>query len=328
MTKGRRSLSWSHVTRSLVSKEITITGELALIAGALSTLNPCGFSLLPAMLSLYIGNDAGADASAFSRMSASLRVGGRVTAGFLTVFIVVGLPVVYGLGSIVSAVPWAGAGAGIAITIAGLVILSGRHIGFSLSSRLSGRSGTGAPSMYLFGVAYAVASLGCTLPVFLSVVGASLAVRGPGAATVVLAAYGIGMGAVMMTLALLAGGARDRLVKILRRTLPRMQRISGVLLIVAGVYLSYYWLRILFGPIATLADDPIVGTVQRFTTRIERIATTNSRAVLIVSLLAVVSVGAYLMWRWWRPKDGRGEITQLGADPPELPLESGKTGGS
>jgi cytochrome c-type biogenesis protein len=255
------------------------------------------------MLSLYVSSDAGDDPSAMSRMSASLRAGGRVTAGFLSVFILVGVPVVYGLGSIVRAVPWAGAGAGIAITVAGLVILSGRQIGLSFNAGLKGgRSSSGAPSMYLFGVAYAIASLGCTLPVFLSVVGASLAVRGPAAATVVLAAYGVGMGAVMMTLALLAGGARDRLIKTLRRALPRMQRISGGLLVVAGIYLSYYWLRILFGPIATLADDPIVGTVQRFTSRIERIAAANGGTILMASLITVAVVGALTAWRFWHSR--------------------------
>ena len=264
------------------------------------------------MLTLYVSSDTGDDPSAMSRMSASLRAGGRVTAGFLSVFILVGVPVVYGLGSIVRAVPWAGAGAGIAITVAGLVILSGRHIGFSFNAGLKGgRSSSGAPSMYLFGVAYAIASLGCTLPVFLSVVGASLAVRGPAAATVVLAAYGVGMGAVMMTLALLAGGARDRLIKTLRRALPRMQRISGGLLVVAGIYLSYYWLRILFGPIATLADDPIVGTVQRFTSQIERIAAANGGTILMASLITVAVVGALTAWRFWHSRSN-----QSSEDPP------------
>jgi cytochrome c-type biogenesis protein len=216
---------------------------LALIAGGLSTLNPCGFSLLPAMLSPYVSRDAADDPSAISRLGASLRAGGRVTAGFLSVFIVVGVPTAYGFGGIVRAMPWAGAVAGLGIMIAGLLTLSGRHIGFNFNTVLRARPSDGAPSMYLFGVAYAVASLGCTLPVFLSVVGASLAVRGPGAATVVLAGYGVGMGAVMMTLALVASGLRDQLIKILRRALPRMQHISGVLLLVAGVYLSYYWLR-------------------------------------------------------------------------------------
>ena len=254
-------------------------------------------------MSLYIGSDPGGRGSAASRMGASLRAGARVTAGFLSVFIVVGAPVIYGLGSIVRAVPWAGAVTGVAITIVGLIILSGRHVGLNLHAGPLARSGTGEPSMYVFGVAYAVASLGCTLPVFLSVVGASLAVRGPGAATAVLAAYGAGMSAVMMTLALVAGGVRDRLVQTMRRALPRMQRISGALLLVAGLYLSYYWLRILFGPIATLADDPIVGTVQRFTSRIERVAIANGGTILIVSVTLIVAVGGYIAWHLWRSKD-------------------------
>ncbi len=139
--------------------------------------------------------------------------------------------------------------------------------------------------------------------------------RARGAATIVLAAYGAGMGAVMMALALLAGGARDWVVKTVRRALPRMERISGALLVVAGVYLSYYWLRILFGPVATLADDPVVGTVQRFTTRIERIATANSAAILAVSVIVVVGVGGYLAWRMWQRDHGPQAGT--GTDLPE-----------
>jgi cytochrome c-type biogenesis protein len=112
---------------------------LALIAGGLSTLNPCGFSLLPAMLSPYVSRDAADDPSAISRLGASLRAGGRVTAGFLSVFIVVGVPIVYGLGGIVRAMPWAGAVAGLGIMIAGLLTLSGRHIGFGFNAVLHAR---------------------------------------------------------------------------------------------------------------------------------------------------------------------------------------------
>lgn len=277
---------------------------LAFIAGGLSTLNPCGFSLLPAMLSLYVGSGESHRGSAASRMSAGLRAGAWVTAGFLSVFVVVGVPVIYGLGTIVRAIPWAGAVTGVAITVAGILILSGRHIGFSVRARTPVGSQSDPSSMYVFGAAYAVASLGCTLPVFLSVVGASLAVRGPAAATVVLAAYGLGMSVVMMTLALAAGGVRERMVKTLRRAIPRMEKISGSLLLVAGIYLSYYWLRILFGPAATLGDDPIVGTVQRFTSRIERIATANASTILAASVTALVIAGAYILWRTQRSGDG------------------------
>jgi drug/metabolite transporter (DMT)-like permease len=133
---------------------------------------------------------------------------------------------------------------------------------------------------------------------------------------VMLAAYGIGMSAVMMTLALLAGGARDRLLRILRRALPRVHRISGALLLIAGAYLSYYWLRILFGPVATLADDPIVGSVQRFTTRIEWIATANASTILTVSLVVVGAVASYIGWRAWHSKRqpaGDGDALRDGA---------------
>ena len=249
------------------------------------------------MLSLYIAGDAGPDGSATARMSASLRAGARVTAGFLSVFVVVGVPVIYGLGSIVRAIPWAGALAGVGITVTGAFILTGRHIGPSLSASRISLGRESSPSLYVFGVAYAVASLGCTLPVFLSVVGASLAVRGPAAATLVLAAYGMGMSVVMMSLALAAGGVRDRLAGALRRFLPHIHKVSGVLMLLAGVYLSYYWGRILFGPVATLGDDPIVGTVQRFTTRIERIATANATSILAVGAVVIVSVAAYIVWR-------------------------------
>lgn len=301
---------------------------LALIAGGLSTLNPCGFSLLPAMLTLYVGGEVGEDASTAARMSASLRAGGRVTAGFLSVFIVVGVPVVYGLGGIVRAIQWAGAISGVAITVAGVILLAGRNLSFGLNAGSLARHGHGRPSLFLFGIAYAVASLGCTLPVFLSVMGASLAVRGPAAATVVLAAYAVGMSVVMMTLALAAGGVRQRLVKALRRVLPRVHKVSGALLVVAGLYLSYYWGRILFGPVATLGDDP-VGRVQRFTTRIERIATANATTILTASMFVMVAVGVYLLWRLFRSREGPSAAAgnDLSDDVSERRLERLDAGG-
>lgn len=267
---------------------------LALAAGGLSTLNPCGFSLLPAMLSFYVGDDEGGGSRSLLQ---SLQAGAYVTAGFLGIFLLIGGPIVLGLGQIVRAIPWAGALTGVAIAVAGIVALSGRHIGlsFRFQGRRSGEANT--RSMLLFGVAYAVASLGCTLPVFLSVVGASLAARGPAGASVVLLVYGLGMASVMMTLAIAAGAFRVRMLRFLRGVLPHMNRISGVLLTIAGVYLTYYWGRILFGPLATLADDPIVGTVQRFTSSIERVAARSSGVIAVVSVLVVAAAVGYVLIR-------------------------------
>lgn len=57
-----------------------------------------------------------------------------------------------------------------------------------------------------------------------------------------------------------------------------MSRIAGALPLIAGAYVSYYWLRLEFGDKATLADDPVVGFGTRFTARLEVIARQTERA--------------------------------------------------
>ena len=44
----------------------------------------------------------------------------------------------------------------------------------------------------------------------------------------------------------------------------RLHRVSGLLLLLAGGYLTYFWARLEFGSSATIADDPIVGVATRY----------------------------------------------------------------
>ena len=48
---------------------------LALAAGALSTINPCGFAMLPAYLAFYVGADEDQLPSAPNRMAQGLLTG-------------------------------------------------------------------------------------------------------------------------------------------------------------------------------------------------------------------------------------------------------------
>ena len=148
--------------------------------------------------------------------------------------------------------------------------------------------------MLLFGVGYGVASLGCTLPVFLAVVGSAAS----GASTaVVFAAYGAGMAVVVTALALAAAFLREGLARGLRRVLPYMSRIAGALLVVAGGYLAYYWYRIGFGAAADLADDPVVLFVTRFTARVSSSADGRGWLVLAAAGLVVAAGLAALVRR-------------------------------
>jgi cytochrome c biogenesis protein CcdA len=270
---------------------------LALVAGGLATLNPCGFPLLPAFLTFYVGADAEQLPRAPTRVAQGLLVGLLVTAGFLGLFGVVGLPLIYGATAVARAVPWAGIAIGLVLVAAGLVTLTGRRLALPLSRPVAPGSERRARTMVLFGVAYGVASLGCTLPVFLTLLGASLGAGGTAASLAVFAAYGVGMGLVLMALSVAAALLQQGLARRLRRLLPHLPRVTGALLVLAGTYLTYYWLRIRFGPRATLSSDPLVGRVTRFTAQLQAFAEERASVVLVVAALMVVIGVAAAGWQ-------------------------------
>ena len=176
---------------------------LALVAGGLSVLNPCGFSLLPSMLGFYAKGQAHLE----HRQAVVARgfLGGLlVSGGFVAVFSSVGLLVVLGLGGIVRAIPWLGIVVGIGLLAAGVVTTFGRDGALGLRWAPQPGLRSARRTLFLFGVAYAISSLGCTLPVFLSVVGSSLATRGAAGAIIVLGVYSLGTTLVMIALALSA----------------------------------------------------------------------------------------------------------------------------
>jgi cytochrome c-type biogenesis protein len=276
--------------------------SLALVAGALATLNPCGFPLLPAFLSFYVGAREERLPPAGSRALQGLLTGLLVTAGFLGVFVAVGLPVAYGAGRISDALPWVGVVLGGVLVGVGILTLVGSAPRLPVRWGVRTGGARGAGPMLLFGIGYGVASIGCTLPVFLAVVGSAAT----GASTLlVFAAYGAGMAVVLTALALAAAFLREGLARGLRRGVPYMSRLAGVLLVLAGGYLAYYWYRVGFGPAADLADDPVVTFVTRFTAEVSASAEGKRWLVLGVAGLVVAIAFGALLRVTWRPCDRR-----------------------
>src|SRR5438046_7090061 len=111
--------------------------SIALVAGGLSVVNPCGFPLLPAFLSFYFGAEEEQLPPASTRVAQGLVVGGLVALGFLGFFALVGLPVSFGVGAIARAVPWAGLATGAPLAIVGLVTLFGIHVPAPLPARVA-----------------------------------------------------------------------------------------------------------------------------------------------------------------------------------------------
>jgi len=96
----------------------------------------------------------------------------------------------------------------------------------------------------VFGIAYGTASLSCTLPIFLSVVGSAIAVQGYLSGATQFVSYALGMGLVIVGLTLALAVFKGAVVSILRKTLPYFQTLSAALLLLAGAYIVYYWLTV------------------------------------------------------------------------------------
>jgi len=217
-------------------------------AGMVSTVNPCGFSLLPAYLSLYLGggDDGAASGHPLFRGGKALLIGTAVTLGFTVLFSFVGAIIWAGGYILMQYLPWLGLFVGAVLASLGLFLLAGKSIYFSLPARLANLIGApesqGFNTYFLFGIGYGLASLGCTLPIFLVVVGSAIKSQGFSNGLFQFFSYSLGMGAVLTALALSIAVFHGGLATYLRRVLPYMGRIAGALLLVSGSYQMYYWL--------------------------------------------------------------------------------------
>ena len=99
----------------------------AFTAGAVATVNPCGFAMLPAYLSYFLGIEAakGAEEDRRASVGTALLVGAAVSAGFLVVFGIVGTLVNAGVSSFIDYVKWATIAIGIGLVVLGIAMLRG-----------------------------------------------------------------------------------------------------------------------------------------------------------------------------------------------------------
>ncbi|WP_309114398.1 cytochrome c biogenesis protein CcdA [Saccharothrix sp.] len=239
---------------------------LALVAGMVATVNPCGFAMLPAYLALVVQGEVQGEAGAKGRVGRALAAAGVMTAGFVVVFGVFGLAIAPVAASVQRYLPFITVVIGAALVVFGLLLVAGKTINLMVPKPTKGAPTARLGSMFGYGIAYAIASLSCTIGPFLAVVGTTLSgasfVEGVGA----FLAYALGMGLVVGVLAVGATLTDNVLATRARTLLPRISRIGGVLLTVVGLYVAYYGvyeLRLFFGE----ADpaDPVVdfaGVVQ------------------------------------------------------------------
>lgn len=220
----------------------------AFAAGMVSSVNPCGFSLLPAYLGLFLAeSEGGAESGAGRRLLRGLGVGSAVTVGFVLLFAATGLAIGLGARVLVGWLPWAAVALGVGLVLAGGFRLAGFSFYLATPERVSARvhvGQRGAVAYVLFGLSYGLASLSCTLPIFLAVVGSSITTASLGSTLGSLVLYSLGMGLVVVVLTAALALFKSALTLRLRRMAPYLEPIGTAALFAAGGYLVYYWLTI------------------------------------------------------------------------------------
>ena len=218
----------------------------AFTAGIIAAFNPCGMAMFPAYVGYQVGSISGTD-GVIRLVIRGLSRGVAVTLGFVTVFGSLGLILAIGGKFIAPFLPFLGLGVGIGITLVALWMLYHKR-----TFALPGLSGfevgalTDVPSTFLFGIAYALASVSCALPIFLAAIGI---VVGSGLTVgtfldVVLGSlsYSLGMGLVMTGVTMSALFFENSLSRIISRATIYVDILGKIAMLGAGFYLIWYWL--------------------------------------------------------------------------------------
>ena len=252
-------------------------------SGLLAAVNPCGFVLLPTYLLYFLGLQGNRPGEARSGIRRALLVSAALSAGFMSVFVVVGSITRLFTDWINQNAKYLALVIGLALVVLGIAMLFGYRIPFTTPKLDGGGRDRTVASMYVFGLAYAVASIGCTLGPFSATVLGTIDTEGFVPGLLAIGLYGIAMSLLITALTITIALARDGLLRSLRQGMHYVETASAVVMIVSGLYLAWYW----YNDIRNNLDDELTGHVLSWQERIANWIDSN-RALLAVSFSVVV----------------------------------------
>ena len=253
-------------------------------SGLLAAVNPCGFVLLPTYLMYFLGV-SGRPGTQRAPVRRALLVSAALSAGFMTVFVIVG-----GISRLFTNwlnqnAKYVGLLIGLALVILGIAMLFGYRLPFSTPKLETGKRDQTIVSMYVFGLAYAIASIGCTIGPFSATVLGTIDTDGFFQGIVAIVLYGVAMSLLITTLTVTLAVAQGGLLKSLRSGMKYVETASAIVMIVSGLYLSWYW----FNDIRDKYDDNLTGRVLNWQERIAQYIDDN-RLVLAIAFAIIVGI--------------------------------------
>lgn len=257
-------------------------------AGAVATVNPCGFALLPAWFAREMASNE--NRPAIERLIRAIGSGGLVSLGFVSIFVVAGVLLADGASWLGPALPWIGVTLGLALALIGISwVASVRLPGVPVVEtcrRVSTRYGA-----FGFGLSYGLASISCTLPVFMSVAGLSFLLE----SEISLAGFLAYLAGATTVLTLVAVGGTlvgSGLWKLVRGRSGLLRRTVGALTLLAGLYIALYWGRLFFDDV-TWADE-IAYWIGGYSSRASMFLSSRTGLTLLLSGFAALAMALWI----------------------------------
>ena len=206
--------------------------------GAFAFFSPCGLPMLPAYLAYYLPRAEGVEGSAPRDALRGLAGGGLAALGAFAVIAGIGV-LARVLGSPFKArVIHLEAVGGLVLLALGILTLTGR--GPSVRFALKPRDKRGALGILSFGALYAIAGASCVAPLFIGVL--VLAETSSLADGVLLVlAYAAGFALLLVGTTVLVTTGQRWVVQAMKKVLPHVERLSGLVLVGVGLWLLLYW---------------------------------------------------------------------------------------
>ena len=214
------------------------------VAGSLAAVNPCGIVMLPVYLALYVrGEDGNNNFS--QKLNSSFIVVISVGLGFLILFVLISGIVFFSKSIIGSLIPYLSIFLSIFIIYFGIGEIFRKKTFnstiMSLGNKIGNPKNIGIIPYVLFWISYGLVSVGCALPIFISLVTKTLDNSFFGI-LLNFTLYSLGMLSVIAFITLSTLFSVNSFAKFNKFMRSNSSIIFGLFLTLAGMYMLSYWI--------------------------------------------------------------------------------------
>ena len=288
---------------------ISVDLAFPLAAGLIAAFNPCGFAMLPAYLSYFLGLESDNDDNREVGILNGLKVSLTLSLGFVFVFAIIGIltNTIISEASVEKQAGYITLGIGITLVLLGVAMVAGYHPVLKIPRIQMGTSNRQLPSIFLFGISYAFVSIGCSAPIFFLTVGGSFSRDGIVNGSAVFISYALGMSIVITVLTIGISIARSSITEKYKSIMKHLNPISGIFLSISGFFLSAYgWWEIQVSR-GNYGTNPLVDLSLRGSGRLSNwVNDVGGGRFAMACLMIVVGI---LVWATGTKRESRREKT-------------------